>query len=148
MNSVLYDDIYSKFLLKITDYNFASLNPNDAYEMMKGYLHSAVAVPYISKIFSSITFDDEILTLTYELKNEIFKNGDIDYVTNILAIGMVIQWLEPQVKSVLHTLQMFGGKEEKFYSQAAHLSELKSLLKDCKVELRKMIRDRGYIANS
>ena len=148
MNNVLYDDIYSKFLLKITDYSFASLDPNDAYEMMLGYLHNAVAVPYISKIFSSAIFDDEILTLTYELKNEIFENGDVDYVTNILATGMVIQWLEPQVKSVLHTLQMFGGKEEKFYSQAAHLSELKSLLKDCKVELRKMIRDRGYISNS
>ena len=44
--------------------------------------------------------------------------------------------------------QMYGGKEQKFYSQANHLIEIKSMLKDCKTELRKMIRDRGYIYNS
>lgn len=86
--------------------------------------------------------------MEYQLKNDIYRNGDPDFISNIMAAGMVIQWLEPQVKSVLHTLQMFGGKEEKFYSQSNHLGELKGLLQDCKMELRKTIRDRGYIYNS
>lgn len=149
MSKLLQDEIYSKFLQKITDYNFASLDANDAYDMMRGQLHCAVGTPYVSKLFSYMTLEDDVLVLDYELKNSSGQNAiDTDFVTNVLAIGMVIEWLEPQVKSVLHTMQMFGGKEEKFYSQSNHLNELRGLLKDCKVEMRKLIRDRGYISNA
>lgn len=73
---------------------------------------------------------------------------DEEFVKDVLARGMVIAWLEPQVKSVLLTAQMFGGKEEKYYSQAAHLSQLQSLLADAKTELSKILRDYGYLYNS
>ena len=68
--------------------------------------------------------------------------------TELIAVGMVIEWLEPQVNSVLNTRQMFSGKEEKFYSQSNHLNELKDLLRQNRLKQRKMIRDRGYISNS
>ena len=60
---------------------------------------------------------------------------------------MVIKWLEPQVKSKVNIAQMFGGKEQKFYSQSQHLSELKDMLETEKISLNKLIRDRGSVFN-
>ena len=124
------------------------LNEDDVYTFMNEWMHSTLARPYIRRLFSYINIDDEIMELTYELSNPVDNNTDEDFVVELVSSGMVIEWLEPQVKSVLNISQMFGGKEQKFYAQANHLSELKSMLKDCKSELRKMIRDRGYISNS
>lgn len=143
-----YQAIYSSFLSKITDYKFLSLPEDDIYDLMRGWLHSTAGKVYIRRIFDTLVLDDEVLKITFELKNPVDDNADLDYVVEILAKGMVIEWLEPQVKSVLNTSQMFGGKEQKFYAQANHLSELKGMLSDAKTELRKMIRDHGYIYNS
>ena len=43
---------------------------------------------------------------------------------------------------------MFGSKEEKFYSQSQHLSELRGLVNDSRKQQRRMIADRGYAWNS
>lgn len=116
---------------------------------MRDLLYAAISKPYVMKLFNSLTMTDDVIELKYTLKHTIDKsNEDKYFVVDIIAIGMVIEWLEPQVKSTLNTLQMFSGKEEKFYSQSAHLGELKGLLRDAKVEQRKLIRDRGYISNS
>lgn len=143
-----YENIYSCFLSKITDYSFLSLPEDDIYDFMRGWMHSTTARPYIRRLFSSIQLDDEIQLLTFELTDPVDDDSDLDFTVEILARGMVIAWLEPQVKSVINISQMFGGKEQKFYAQANHLNELKGLLKEAKTELRKMIRDHGYINNS
>lgn len=87
--------------------------------------------------------------MQYELKHVInTADEDLHFVIEVISLGMVAEWLEPQVNSVLNTLQMFSGKEEKFYSQSNHLSELRGLLKDVQLKQRKIIRDRGYISNT
>ena len=148
MASIEYEKIYSCFLSKITDYKFLSLQTDDAYDLMRGWLHSAVSKPFIRKEFSTITFDDEIVTITFELARSIDKLSDEDYAVEIIAMGMVIEWMEPQVKSVVNMAQMFSGKEQKFYSQAQHLSEVKKMLDDAKVEIRRIIRDHGYFSGT
>ena len=75
-------------------------------------------------------------------------DADTDFVVEMLAKGVVVEWLKPQVRgSKLNVKQVFGTKEEKFFSQAQHISEIRGLLEDTENELRKMIRDRGYINN-
>lgn len=61
---------------------------------------------------------------------------------------MVYSWTRVRLRSSLNVAQMFGGKEEKFYSQAAHIAELRALNLEAEKELRSMIRDRGYFHNS
>lgn len=149
MAIVSYEKIYSQFLSKITDYNLISSDEQDVYEMLKDLLHSAVSKPYVVKLFSSLSMNDEVIEMNYELKHVINKNDeDMGFVVEVIATGMVTEWLEPQVNSVLNTLQMFSGKEEKFYSQSNHLKELKDLLALSQNRQRKMIRDRGYISNA
>ena len=43
--------------------------------------------------------------------------------------------------------QMYSNKEQKFYSQSNHMAELKDMLAQAKTDLRKIIRDYGYIHN-
>lgn len=142
------DDLYSSFLGKVTDYNFASIAEDDVYELMFGYLKSAISQPYVRRLFSSITMDDEIMEMTFTLKDSIDEVSDKYFIIEVLSRGMVIAWLEPQVKSVTNLSQMFGGKEQKWFSQAQHLAELKDLLATSKSEQRRIICDHGYANNA
>lgn len=143
-----YTDIFSAFLSKCTDPSFLEQDEDFVYESMREWLHSAVSIPHIRKIFSALNLDDELMEFEFELNTSVDEVSDRDFVIEILSKGLVIKWLEPQVNSKLHISQFFGGKEQRWFSQAQHLSELKSMLADAKTELKKMIRDYGYINNS
>ena len=58
---------------------------------------------------------------------------------------MLIQWVRPKYNSVLNTSQFYSNSETKYYSQANHMAELENMLSDARVQLRKKIRDRGYM---
>ena len=51
-------------------------------------------------MFSSITLDDVLLEFDYELKYTDDEHTDYDFVCNVLSSGMVLAWIEPQVKSM------------------------------------------------
>lgn len=87
--------------------------------------------------------------MEFEMKTESTDETEsVDFVAYVLAYQMAILWLEPQVKSMTNTKLLLSGKEESHYSQANHLKELEASLKESKVQLRKDIRDRGYVHNS
>ena len=143
-----FDSIYSRFYLRITDYNLAGLNENIAKDMMNGWMRSTLSQPYIRRLFSELTIDEDVEELEYVLKFPVSDSEDRDFVEQVIVLGMVTEWLEPQVKSVLNTAQLFTNSEQKFYSQANHLDTLQDLLKKSQNDQRKLIRDRGYIYNS
>lgn len=148
MSSLQYDSIFEKFLGNITDYDFANLSISDSYELMTEYLHKSLAETYVNRLFSSYELDDEINTLVYEMKHSVSEDADAEFISSALAKWMVYEWLHKQVRSVLNTAQMFAGAEQKFYSQANHIDELRGLLDDSYKEARFFIQDRGYIKNS
>ena len=143
-----YEDIYSFFLGYITDYNLAAMDVQDAYNLMSENLHKAVSKPYVRRLFSEFENDSEVMALKFEMEHETEENADRDFIIDVLAKGMVIEWLQPQVKSRLLTAQYFGNGDKKWFSQKSHLDGLELLLEDARLEQRKMIRDRGYISNS
>lgn len=142
-----YEDIFSDFLGYITDFGFTQEDVQDVYEMMREYINKAMSKPYVRRLFSSSVLEDEIQTFNFEMSNPVEESADADFVREVLAKGMIIEWLQPQVKSKLLTAQMFSGKEVKYYSQSQMLSEMRGLLEDAQLEQRKIIRDRGYIYN-
>lgn len=145
MTSISYEEIFSSFLGNVTDYNLASLSATDAFELMTEYLHKTIADPYVKHIFTEVTLDDEIQLLSYTLSND---EDNEDFVITAISKWMVYEWLHKQVKSVTNITQMFGNKEQKYYSQSQHLSELRSLESDSYREARFFIQNRGYIDNS
>ena len=133
-----YSKIYDRFLSSITDYDLAYLPDDDIENVVHGWLLRAIADFYNCKVDLDDR-DDEIRCFNVDL-----SNWEID----VLAKFMVAAWLNDQIASVNLTLQMFGGKEEKYYSQAQHLSSLVALRDSIRTEARKMSRDRSYIKNS
>lgn len=147
MASIDYEEIFSSFLGSVTDYNLASLEPTEAYELMKEYLHKSLAERYVARLFKTKKLDDDVQLFSFEMKYSIDDDADREFVIEALAKWMIYEWLQKQVKNTSLTAQFFGGKEQKFYSQSNHLTELRALSKDAFNEAYGMIMRRGYIDN-
>ena len=146
--SLEYTDIYGRFLSKITDFQLMGLSQSEAEECMGDFLQSALSRPYVRRLFSTFTNDTDSETITFELKNpDSDASADNYYILEVLAKSMVVEWLTPKVENTLLLHQMFGGKETKWYSQSQHLNQVLAVYENTRVEIRKMIRDRGYTNN-
>lgn len=148
MASLDYNKIYSRLFSKIEAYDFIELPVDDLNDFLCNWIHSASANPYVRKLFTAFNLDDEVQTLSYQMKYSVDEFSDEEFIVDIISLGMVVAWLEPKINSINNIAQMFGSKEEKFYSQSQHLSELRKLVNDSKKTQRRMIADRGYVWNS
>ena len=129
-----YETIYNRALSKIEDPTLAMLPEEDLENMLHGYLMSAIAKH--RKCEHDLSDRDE------ELKQ--FNSDLSDLEIEILSILMVREWISVQLHSVVNTLQVFGGKEEKFYSQSSHLAELRALDESLRLEAQQLSRDSTY----
>lgn len=144
-----YETIFNKFLGRVTDYDFLTIDEAYLWEQVSEWVENSIATPSLRVIFSSVTCDKETQTLTYTLRNSAGDElSDQLYVEKLFAMSFVIQWLEPTVKNKINLNQMYGGKEEKFYSQAQMITALNEVLDTTVVRLKKEIRDHDAIYNS
>lgn len=141
-----YETIFSRTRGRINDPKELSLDENDLLEIYTERLHNVLSNPRVRQLFSSIVMDDENQMVEFELNNPVDKLTDMDFVINIFLTGMAIEWLQPQVDSVLYTSMMTGSNTEKkmLDPQKNMIERLNSLKK----ELNKTIRDYGYMHNS
>ena len=129
-----YEEIYNLAANKITDPEIAILLPEDIEELFHGYLISAI--PKFRKCKNDLSDrDDELRQFNVDL---------LDVEKEILAILVVREWLQPQLYSALLTKQVFSDKEQKYYSQSSHLSELRALDETLKIDAQKLSRDYTY----
>lgn len=147
MASIDYNAVFQSFYSKVEAFDFLELDEATVYDFLCNWIHTAVRPTYIRHLFSSIKFDDDVMRLTYEISNPLGDEEDKDFVIELLALGIGIQWLTPQVNSAINLRQVYGSKEEKFYSQSQQITALQNLLSFWKKEQRRMICDRGYIHN-
>lgn len=150
MASITFDEIYSRFYTKVEAYDF--LSEQIPEEMVAGFmdiwLRSSLSYPYISRLFAELTLNENEQTITYELKYKVNDFADNEFIYEVLSNAMIYAWIEPKVNSITNIYQTFGTSDEKFYSQAAHLSELRGLRDDVEKRIRSLIRDRGYLNNN
>lgn len=131
-----YERVYNRFLNRTTDFNLASLDDDTLRFMLKGWLHTAIVQVRTS---NDLSYDDEL---------EVFNNDLSDLDIELLAMGMTMAWLDQTLNSTELTLQFLGGKEEKFYSQANHIAELRALSEDTRLEMKRLHSYNTYNANS
>ena len=141
-----YSTLFSRVLNKINDPKELSLDENDLLEIYTERLHSVVGKPRVRRLFSTLSLDDELQEMTFTLNNSVDEDSDTDFVLEVLSLGMAIEWLQPQVDSVIHTSVMIGGKEEK--KLLDNHKNMIDRLDNMKREQNKMIRDYGYMYNS
>ena len=131
-----YDKVYNRFLNRTTDFNLAALDDYTLRDMLKGWLHSSIVKVRTSSILSA---DDEI---------EVFNNDLSELDIELLAMGITLAWLDQTLNSTELTLQFIGGKEEKYYSQANHINELRALRADTLREMQQLYTYNTYANNS
>ena len=141
-----YSTLFSRVLNKINDPKELQLNENDLLSIYTERLHSVVGKPRVRRLFSTLSLDDEIQEMSFTLNNSVDEDSDTDFVLEVLSLGMAIEWLQPQVDSVIHTSVMIGGKEEK--KLLDNHKNMIDRLDNMKKEQNKMIRDYGYMYNS
>ena len=140
-----YSIIFSRVLNKTNDSKEMSLSESDLFEIYTERLHSVIGNPRVRRLFSSITLDDEIQQIDYELNHSVDEESDKEFIIEVLTLGMAIEWLQPQVDSRKYTAQMIGGKEEKMLQN--NYNPMIERLDSMKIELKKMIRDYGFLYN-
>ena len=130
-----YKTVYGRFLNSTTDFNLVELDDHTLNEMLKDWLHSAIVKTRTS---GDMSRDDE---------NEAFANDLSDLDIELLAMGMRLAWLDQALNSTENTLMFIGGKEEKFFSQANHIAELRALRADTLREMQQLYTYSTYINN-
>lgn len=112
-----FQEVYDIFLSKITDFDYLSILESDLQEELLQKLKSAYATFFGSDI-------------KLDLDMETF-NKELEYIEKeILAYGILYEWLSPTVFNIENTKQYINSSDWKTYSQAKHLDELRLLLKD------------------
>lgn len=119
-----YNNIYSRFLNKIRDYEFAGIPEPNATEQMREWLQSALSHTYIYRIFDSFSADDEVAEIEYTLKSSVDDFSDKNFVEELLGNALVIEWVTPKVQTTTLLNQMItNSKEQKlrelYFSQFA-----------------------------
>lgn len=132
-----YEKIYNRFAQKITDFNLVEVDDYSMSEMLRGWLHSAIVNVRTSSNLSER--DDDA---------EVFNNDLSDRDVELLAMGMTMAWLDQYLNSTENVLQFIGGKEEKYYSQANHIAELRALREEIRVEMKRLHSYGTYTNNS
>ena len=132
-----YETIYNHALSKIEDPTLAMLPEEDLENMLHGYLMSAIAKH--RKCEHDLSDRDE------ELKQFNFDLSDLEI--EIISILMTREWISQRLNSVTNVMQVFGGKEEKWFSQASHIKELREMDDRLRLEAQQLSRDYSYIDN-
>lgn len=131
-----YEKIYNRFSQKITDFNLSEIDDYSLDEMLKNWLYTAIVNVRTS---SDLSRDDE---------SEVFISDLSDRDIELLAMGMTLAWLDQYLNSTENVLQFVGGKEEKYYSQANHVAELRALREDIRLEMKRLHSYGTYTNNS
>ena len=148
MASIMYEKVFSNFLGEVSDIKFASLEEYEMMEILQEHLHRALAESYLRRCFSSLTLDDDDQMLRYSLKHEVDADTDEEFVINAAAKMMVYKWWANKVNNITLAAQALVGAEQKFYSQANHLTEMRAARDSALAEAQGFIRDRNAMFNS
>ena len=121
MNTEL-EEIYGMFLSSITDYSIPLLSNNDFEEVMLMLLKKSIARFRFKK---DIAIDELMGEFTRELTDE---------EKNILALGMVSEWVKPKIYSVEVMKMKMNSKDYQLFSEANHIDKLRNIKKEADAE--------------
>lgn len=148
MFELTYSEIYSSFYSKVEAYDIGELTEQMAYAILDEWLHSVLAEPRLMKFWYEIADDEENRTLQIDLnKSSGSDSSDKLYIKTLLATGVALKWAVQKYNSALNTSQVFGGKEEKYYSQANHMEAILNMRNQLEAEFYKLLRDYGVYHN-
>ena len=126
-----YEDVFKAFLNKIQDNLYVELTEADTIEDLTGLLNSAITYFSYPKVDIRDKDDDgQYFNVTL----------GIDEI-EILVLGMLIEWMKRELRSVDALRQSMTTKDFNTYSQASHINALVKASAAERAELkRKLVR--------
>ena len=137
MPSLDYESIYKKALTMMEDLDLATYSQNDFYDILKEWLHTATSSTLLRKKFQSFSLNDTIMTVNFTLNNPVDDDYDKEFVTSILAKGVILSYIPSKLENSLNLAKMIGGKEEKklIDNYSKNMERLADLKRDWELEL-------------
>ena len=163
-----FTDIYNRFLGKITDDMYLELTPEDTIKDLRNLLVDAIpgfefprhnlgdySIDQEIKPEDEVQEDEMIIGLLWDdtiedddlgraplvvVEKSSFSADLTSEEINILAILMMIAWVQRQVTSIENTRMKYSGSDFKMTSQANHLQKLITLLGECQRQSHHMQR--------
>lgn len=132
-----YNTVYSWALRKIEDPSLTEWPEEVLENELHGWMLSAIAK--FRRCKNDLSDRDD--------ESKCFNSDLLLIEQEILGVMMAREWLAPQLNSVNVSRQVFGGKEEKFFSQSAHGEFLDERDEKLKLEAQQLHRDYTYIDN-
>ena len=140
-----FTEVYNRFLGKITDDMYMELTPQDTIRDLRNLLVNAIpgfefprknlsdyTITTATKSAAEVGDADFVLSTnsdsTVLVEQSSFTESLTSEEINIIAILMMIGWIQRQVTSIENTRMKYSGSDFKFTSQANHLSKLMTLL--------------------
>lgn len=153
----LFSSVYNRFLNKITDDMYMELTPQDTIRDLQNLLIEAIpGFEFPRKQLDDYSIlvrkiEDGVTTNVYgfvakDLDGNTYEDASFFEVeltseeVNILAILMMIAWLQRQVTSIENTRMKYSGTDFKMTSQANHLGKLLALLAETQRQSHHMQR--------
>lgn len=142
-----FQEIYDRFLGKITDDMYMEWTEEDTKADLKNILMDAIPGFEFPR-FPLYDFDMDLEEFGTHLTSE---------EINILALLMYNAWLQRQVASIENTRMKYSGTDFKMTSQANHLSKLIELKKEAERQAhhmqrlykrRKLIDEQGSVKSN
>ena len=129
-----YSNVYKRFLRKITDYGLAELSNEDMEDIMNGYLDSAISL--FTKCEKDLSDRDD--------EKQCFNDSITDIEQEILSRLLVIEWIEPQINSIMNLQPILNDHDFETYSQANFLKVKIELKNDLQSEIDNLMVNYTY----
>ena len=180
-----FTEVYNRFLGKITDDMYVELTPQDTIKDLRNLIIDAIPgfefprhnlydyhLAYEIKPEDEVQEDEVIIGILWDdtieeedlgkaplvmVEKSTFEDDLNSEEINILAILMMIAWVQRQVTSIENTRMKYSGSDLKMTSQANQLQKMLSLLSECQRQSHHMQRlykrrrinrqDKRYISN-
>lgn len=142
-----FEEIYDRFLGKITDDMYMEWTKEDTENDLKNILMDAIPGFEFPR-FPLYDFDEDLEEFGSHLTSE---------EINIFALLMMNTWLQRQMGSIEHVRQKYSGSDFKMTSQANHLAKLMELKREFERQAhhmqrlykrRKLVDEQGSIKSN
>lgn len=111
-----YQEIYSRFTPKVTDYSFVNLSDDEVEEYFETFMKSSIIkFRYCDKLSDR---DETVKQFNKDLTEE---------EQEILSILMCVEYLTPKLLTDDLLKQTLNSKDYSLYSQANHVKEIREL---------------------
>lgn len=138
--AVEYDVFGNAFLSKISEYDFLSLFDDIRTEMIDGFMKRAIANFKKNCLYDlTTTADDEFRCFDIEI-----DPVDVDEIVDIIADGMVVQWMQPFVYKQELLQNQINTRDFTTYSPAELLLRIGNAYKQARKDFVQAIREYSY----